>query len=74
MDSGPIHAARNQGAHLGRTRLRVLRTDRSTRKIPTQERYLALPPLCTISKEPQAFETVVRDPGSGVIVIFGPWS
>ena len=59
MDGSPIYTARNQSTHLRRTRLRVLRSDRPTRKIPAQEHHLALPSLRIVPEEPQTFGTAI---------------
>jgi len=59
MDGSPVYATRNQGAHLRRTRLRVLRLDRPAREIPAQERHLAFPSLRVVPKGPKTFGTAV---------------
>ena len=61
MGRSPVYTARNQGAHVRRTRLRVLRSNRPARKIPTEERRLALPSLRVVPKEPQAFGAALRN-------------
>ena len=73
MDGSPVYATRNQGPHLRRTRLRVLRLDRPARKIPAQERHLAFPSLRVVPKEPQTFGTAVWNQGFSFIVMVRPW-
>jgi len=72
MDGDPVYATRNQGTHLGGTRLCVLDPNHPTRKIPAQEHHLALPSLRIIPKEPQTFGTAVRNKGFGFVIMIRP--
>lgn len=72
MDGGPVHVTRNQSSHSRRTGFRILRPNRATRKIPTQERNMARPSLPVVPKEPQTLATAVRNQGFGLVVMIRP--
>ena len=72
MDSSPLYSTRNQSSHLGRTRFRVLRPNRTTREISTQEFHLARSSLRVVPKGPQTSAAAVRNQGFGFVVMIRP--